>query len=162
MGKTAQLQIRVTPGQKARLKALAAAAGQDVSAYVLDRALPPMAERFGGIVRRLARGEDHRYLLAELHDFLAALAPAEFGPALAAGIGGRLSAQLRNYVAAMVEHAAARKGVRPPSWVRDVPPLEDPHFAAPLRGLRLHLLGATPVAFKRRNIFADAVVGDRV
>jgi hypothetical protein len=43
-----------------------------------------------------------------------------------------------------------------------VPPLDEPHFATPLRGLRLHLLRASPVAFKRRNIFVDSSVGDRV
>jgi hypothetical protein len=46
--------------------------------------------------------------------------------------------------------------------VREVAPLEEPHFGAPLQSLRLHLLAASPVAFKRRNIFVDAAVGDRV
>jgi uncharacterized protein (DUF1778 family) len=162
MAKTAQLQIRVTPAQKARLRQLAAAAGQDVSAYVLDRVLPPAPDRFVGILRRLAREDDHRYALAELHDFVAALAPGQFADAVAPGMAERLSPLLRNYVAAMVEHAAARLGVHAPAWVDRVPPLEEPHFGAPLRSLRLHLLAAAPVAFKRRNIFVDAAVGDRV
>ena len=160
--KTAQLQIRLTPAQKTRLRQLAAAAGQDVSGYVLDRVLPPGRHRFEDILRRLAREGDHRYALAELHDFLVALAPGQFADAVAPGIAERLSPLLQNYVTAMVEHAAARLGVRPPAWVGDVPPLEDPHFGAPLRGLRLHLLAASPVAFRRRNIFVDAAVGDRV
>jgi hypothetical protein len=162
MVKTAQLQIRVTPAQKARLRQLAAAAGQDVSAYVLDRVLPPGRDRFGGILRRLAREDDHRYALADLHDFLAALVSGQFADAVTPGMPQRLSPLLQNYVAAMVEHTAGRLGVRAPSWVDDVPPLEDPHFGAPLRGLRLHLLAASPVAFKRRNIFVDATIGDRV
>ena len=162
MAKSAQLQIRVTPEQKARLRQLATAAGQDVSAYVLDRALPPARERFRALLRRLAREDDHRYALAELHDFLAALAPGELAGAVASGMAERLSPLLRNYVGAMVEHAAARLGVPAPAWVDDVPPLEGPHFGAPLRSLRLHLLATSPVAFKRRNIFVDAAVGDRV
>jgi len=162
MGKTSQLQIRVTPAQKARLRQLAAGAGQDVSAYVLGRVLPAERERFAGILRRLAREPDHRYALAELHDFLVALAPARFGDALEPGVGERLSPFLRNYVAAMLEHAAHRKGVQPPAWVREVAPLDGPHFGAPLASLRLHLLASSPVAFKRRNIFVDAAVGDRV
>jgi len=160
--KTAQLQIRVTPAEKARLRHLAAAAGQDLSRYVLDRVLPPARDRYVGILRRLAREDDHGYALAELHDFLAALAPGQLADAVSPGMAERLSPLLRNYVAAMVEHAAARLGVRAPSWVDDVAPLEDPHFAAPLRSLRLHLLGAAPVAFRRRNIFVDATIGDRV
>jgi hypothetical protein len=162
MEKTAQLQIRVAPAQKVRLKRLAAAAGQDVSAYVLDRVLPPARTRFEAILGRLARESDHRYALAELHDFLVGLGPGQFADALEGGVSERLSPLLRNYVAAMVEHAAARAGGRAPAWVRDVAPLEEPHFGAPLQSLRLHLLAASPVAFKRRNIFVDAAVGDRV
>jgi hypothetical protein len=155
MEKTAQLQIRVAPAQKVRLKRLAAAAGQDVSAYVLDRVLPPARTRFEAILGRLAPESDHRYALAELHDFLVGLGPGQFADALEGGVSERLSPLLRNYVAAMVEHAA-------PAWVREVAPLEEPHFGAPLQRLRLHLLAASPVAFKRRNIFVDAAVGDRV
>lgn len=162
MRKTSQLQIRVTPAQKARLRHLAAAAGQDVSAYVLDRVLPAEGERFAAILRLLARGDDHRYALAELHDFLARLAAGQFASAVAVGPGERLSPLFRNYVAAMVEQAAERLGVPAPGWAGSVPPLGTPHFAVPLAGLRLHLLAASPVAFKRRNIFVDASVGDRV
>jgi hypothetical protein len=73
-----------------------------------------------------------------------------------------LSPYLQNYVAAMVELAVERKGVTPPSWTGAVLPLEDPVFATHLPGLRLHLLRSAPVAFKRRNIFIDASIGDRV
>ena len=73
-----------------------------------------------------------------------------------------LTPYLRNYVAAMVELAAHQRDVFPPAWVRDVEPLEAPHFATPLAGLRLHLLRTAPVPFKRRNIFIDASIGDRV
>jgi hypothetical protein len=69
---------------------------------------------------------------------------------------------LRNYVAATVELAAHQRDVPPPSWVLDVEPLETPHFATPMAGLRLYLLRAAPVPFKRRNIFIDSSIGDRV
>jgi hypothetical protein len=62
----------------------------------------------------------------------------------------------------MVEQAAHQQDVVPPAWVRDVEPLDEPHFAVPLSSLRLHLLRAAPVPFKRRNIFVDSAVGDRV
>jgi uncharacterized protein (DUF1778 family) len=162
MEKTAQLQIRVTPAEKARVKRLAAAAGQDVSAYVLARVLPAAGDRFHQILRALGRGDDQRYVLAELHDFLVDLAPVQFRQALSPPALKALSPLLGNYVAAMVEQAAARKGVRAPAWVDDVAPLEDPYFAVPLQSLRLHLLRSAPVAFKRRNLFVDAAVGDRV
>ena len=62
----------------------------------------------------------------------------------------------------MVEQAAAQKGVTPPPWLREIEPLVEPHFATPLAGLRLHLLRASPVPFRRRNIFVDTGVGGRV
>lgn len=160
--KSEQLQIRITPAQKAALKRRAGAAGQDMSAYVLARALPAHAARFSEILSKLRDEGERRFVLAELNDFLSSLARVQFPEAVAHADLEGLSLFLRNYVAAMVEQAAGQKGVAPPAWARDVPALEQPHFATPLKGLRLHLLRASPVAFRRRNIFVDAGVGARV
>lgn len=163
-GKTDQLQIRVSPRQKATLKRLAAAAGQDVSSYVLARALPPARLRFEAILRALGDAGEHRFALAELNDLLSGLASVELRDAVAAVSAdlGRLSPFLQNYVAAMVEQATSQRAVEPPAWVAAIPSLERPYFAAPLASLRLHLLTASPVAFKRRNLFVDATLGARV
>jgi uncharacterized protein (DUF1778 family) len=160
--KSQQLQIRVTPRQKAALKRLAKTAGLDVSAYVLSRALPPAGRTFAAIIERLEDEDDRRYALAELNDFLAALAPVELREAVEQADPGKLSPLLRNYIAAMVEQASYQKRVPPPSWTAKVEPLERPYFAAPFESLRAHLLHSSPVPFKRRNIFVDAAVGDRV
>lgn len=162
--KSQQLQIRVTPEQKETLKRLARQAGQDVSSYVLSRALSQPHLRFAKIVRSLADAQDHRFALAELNDLLAGLTARQLPEAVASAPPefGRLSALHQNYVAAMVEQACGDRRVAPPRWVRDVPPLEEPHFATPLRSLRLHLLRSTPVPFKRRGIYVDAGVGARV
>lgn len=160
--KTQQLQIRVTPEQKSALARLARRAGQDVSAFVLSRALPSASLRLGEILSALGDPDRWRFALAELNDLLTGLAPRELGEVAGDADLGGLSPYLQNYVAAMVELAAHQKGVAPPDWVRDVRPLEEPHFATPLEGLRLHLLRASPVPFRRRNIFVDSSVGDRV
>ena len=160
--KTEQLQIRVSPAQKTALKRRARAAGMDVSTFVLARALPAERNRMAGLVAQLADGEDHRFALAELHNALVECVPLEFAEGVAALPVGRLSPHLANYVAAMVEQAAAQKGVSPPSWVRDVEPLEAPHFATDMPALRTHLLASSPVPFKRRNIFVDSTIGARV
>ncbi|HUF72693.1 MAG TPA: hypothetical protein VMR74_07335 [Gammaproteobacteria bacterium] len=160
--KSQQLQIRVTPAQKAALKRLARRAGVDVSSYVLLRALPSVRAQIVSLVSALRRDEDRRYALAELNDLLSGLAPAEFQDAVADLGLDRLDPLVQNYVAAMVEEAAGRKGEAPPRWARDIEPLDEPYFAIPFPGLRPHLLRASPVAFKRRNIFVDSTVGDRV
>ena len=160
--KTQQLQIRVSPEQKSALARLARRAGQDVSAYVLSRALPSAALRFAEILAALGEAKRRRFALAELNDLLAELAPRELAEVTGQAELRGLSPYLQNYVAAMVELAAQRKRIAPPAWVCDVPPLEEPHFATPLEGLRLHLLRASPVPFRRRNLFVDSSVGDRV
>lgn len=160
--KSQQLQIRVTAEQKATLKRLAKRAGQDVSSYVLSRALPSATLQFEGLLRALRDDERRRFVLAELNDLLAAAAPAELAAATRDADLRDLSPLLQNYVAAMVELAAHQKGVAAPAWVRAIVPLDEPHFAAPLRSLRAHLLVRSPVPFRRRNLFVDASVGDRV
>lgn len=158
-----QLQIRVTPHEKTALKRLAHAAGQDVSAYVLALALPSTAGRLASIVAELREEANRRFALAALNDFLSSLARIEFVAATAGPVDlAGLSPQLQNYVAAMVEQAAHVKGVPAPTWTRNVVPLVEPYFATSLRSLRLYLLQTTPVAFKRRNIFADSGIGARV
>lgn len=161
-----QLQIRITARQKASLKRRAAAAGLDVSSYVLARALPPQDDQFAEILHALAHATDHRFVLAALNDFLTACPPIAFRAAVGhapAPLGSltTLSPFLQNYVAAMVEQAAYRKDVPAPRWVREIAPLPQPWFATTLRSLRQHLLAASPVAFKRRNLFIDATIGDR-
>jgi uncharacterized protein (DUF1778 family) len=160
--RSAQLQIRVTPAQKTALKRLARAAGLDVSSYVLARALPDARAAFDAILGRLRREADRRFALAELNDLLTGLAPAEFPEAVGVADLRGLPPVTQNYVAAMVEQAAGRTRVPPPAWVRDVEPLDDPYFAVPFPRLRPYLLRAAPVAFKRRNLFVDSSVGDRV
>lgn len=160
--KSEQLQIRVTAEQKATLRRLAKRAGQDVSSYVLSRALPSAAREFATLVRALADEGRARFALAELNDLLSALAPAELADATRDADLGPLSPRLRNYVAAMVELAAHQRRIAPPAWTRDVPPLPEPWFAAPLQSLRAHLLVRSPVPFRRRNLFVDASLGDRV
>lgn len=160
--KSQQLQIRVTPAEKAALKRAARGAGLEVSQYVLSRLLPPARSRLLEIVVALRRGEPQRLALAELHDLLAGLAPPQFSEAVADVDLTGLTPLAANYVAAMVEQAASQKRVAAPPWTREVEPLEMPYFAVPFPRLRPHLIREAPVAFKRRNLFVDATIGDRV
>jgi hypothetical protein len=119
--------------------------------------------RFAALLRALAEDGEPRFVLAELNDLLSGLTGEELPGVLEHADLAGLSPYLRNYVAAMVELAAHQRDVPPPAWVRDIEPLERvPHFATSLAGLRLHLLRAAPVPFKRRNIFIDSSIGDRV
>lgn len=162
MAKSQQLQIRVSAVQKAALKRHARMAGMDMSRYVLSRALPAATAKVTAVIGRLGGPDGHKYALAELNDLLAALPGAAFADALAGSDVQKLSPFLQNYVAAMVEHAAHQKLLPPPAWVAGIAPLETPYFAVEFPRLRMHLLRTAPVAFKRRNLFVDATVGDRV
>ncbi|MFU8814481.1 MAG: plasmid mobilization protein [Pseudomonadales bacterium] len=161
--KTRQLQIRVSEEEKARIQERAARAGMDVSKWLLRMALPPAEERFQSICRKLASGATERsYVLAELNDFLCHLNAGEFRDAVAFAPAAPLAAFEAAYVAAMVEQAAAVKGAPAPDWTRQVGALEQPWFASRLTSLRLHLLTSSPPPFRRRNLFVDSTIGDRV
>lgn len=160
--KSLQLKIRITPEQKELLRRLAGRAGQDMSDYVLARVLPAASVRFDQLLQALREDDPPGFALAELNDLLSGLSAGELRDALELASLEGLDPYLRNYVAAMVELAAHQREVAPPAWVREVEPLETPHFVTPLAGLRLHLLKTAPVPFKRRNIFIDSSIGDRV
>lgn len=160
--KAEQLQIRVDASQKAELRRRAKAAGMSLSSWVLERALPSREALFQRLLHELCIADDTSFALAELNDFLAQLSADEFRCALSTAPTPRLSVLLRAYLAAMVEHAAARKRAPVPCWALQTEALEEPYFASQLLSLRLHLLSSSPAAFRRRNLFVDASVGDRV
>jgi uncharacterized protein (DUF1778 family) len=160
--KTEQLQIRVTAEQKQALKRLAREAGSDVSSWVLGRVLPAEADRFEALAARLASPTDRRYALAELADWVRSLPRGAFARAVARAPGATLDAETRNYLAGAVELAAARRGLRPPPWTRDVPVPRAPLFGSHLAALRLHLLTRSPAALRARNVFVDSSLDERV
>jgi hypothetical protein len=133
----------------------------DVSAWVLGRLLPAARLRFVSLVAVLVREPMSPFVLAELHDLLESLARADFGSAVDVLPRGELDEVSANQLAAMVETRAARLGVFPPQWACEVEPLREPWFPTALRTLRLHLLCNSPPAFRRRNLFVDATLGDR-
>lgn len=159
--KSAQLQIRVSPPQKSAIQRAAVRAGMDMSAYVLSRVLPAAAGQFHDAVAACA-GSEAGFALAELNSLLSAYTAAELREAVAIPTAVPLSPFLANYVAAMVEFACARRDLAPPAWTCAIAPLAEPAFGTALQSLRLHLLTHSPAPFRRRNIFIDATLGDRV
>ena len=133
-----------------------------LSAFVLARTLVPARLRLEEILAELSTAENPRFVLAELHDFLVDISLEEWDEVLGEVDVSALPDFLSNYVAAMIEMAAERKGVKPPEELRAIPVLKEPYFATSLPGLRLHLLRTAPVPFRRRNLFIDSTVGDRV
>lgn len=159
--RTAQLQIRVTPAEKASLARAARRAGLGMSAYVLGKALPEQAAQWRARLKDLARAEGDRIALAGLSAWLAGLGASELAAAVATP-PPRLSDYHANTVAAMVEHLCDAAGLEPPPWTRDVAPLALPAFASELTSLRLHLLAHSPAPYRRRNLFVDTPAGGQV
>lgn len=160
--KLSQLQIRVSEKEKSAIRAAAERAGMDMSAYVLSRVLPMPARGFQESVRALTGPHAPSFALAEINSLLSKLTAGELRDAVASRPTVQLPPFLANYVAAMVESACEKRGLQQPAWVRSIAPLDRPAFGSTLQRLRLHLLMHSPAAFRRRNIFIDASLGDRV
>lgn len=161
VAKSGQIQIRVSPAQKAAIRRAARLAGLDMSAYVLARLLPAASRRFQELTAACADDRHGRFALAELNSWLASLGAGELVEAVVTP-PARLTPYLANYIAAMTEVACAQNRVPPPAWAAAIPPLAEPAFGTTLLSLRLYLLTHSPAPFRRRNIFIDASVGSRV
>lgn len=160
--KQSQLQIRVSKAEKAAIRSAAARAGLDMSTYVLSRVLSFPAREFNDAVRTLVGPGGVSFALADINSLLSKFTAAELRDAVAAAPEVELPPFLANHVAAMVEAACAKRGTPVPAWTRRVPPLDEPAFGSTLGSLRLHLLTHSPAPFRRRNIFIDSSLGDRV
>ncbi|MGI9141446.1 MAG: hypothetical protein ACR2GJ_10090 [Gemmatimonadaceae bacterium] len=160
--KSAQLQIRVTPEQKRTLKRLARESATEMSAWILDRVLPPEGVRFQELAAVLAESETKSFALAELEDFLRALPGGAFVRATSEAPRARIDPATLNHLAGAIDRAAVKRGVAPPTWVGRVPAFTTPTFGSRLKSARLHLLTNSPVAMRRRNVFVDASIDERV
>ncbi len=132
-----------------------------MSEWVLARALPAPAAILGPLVRRVS-SDGAPAAWAEIIERLQRLSGVEFDLAVRDLDVAGLSPYASNYLAALVEMTAMRLDCRPPRWTRNVEPLVLPRFGTRLRRLKEHLLTHAPVAFRRRNIFVNAAIGDRV
>ena len=158
-----QLQLRLSSDEKARIKAEAARAGEDVSKWVLRKLLPPAADELYRLIDALRQQLSERSLiLADIHDFLQRQTADELRIALKTAIPSGLEPFEANYLAAMVETACTNKRILTPTWLTSVPPLKSPWFASNLKNLRLHLLTTSPPPFRRRNLFIDSTLGARI
>jgi hypothetical protein len=121
--------------------------------------MPTLPATFVQLTREIASADRVAYPLAELNDLLTAASAEQIEMLPAPQIS---DSYWLNYVAAMVELAAHRAGVVPPLWTARVTPLDAPVFFDDSLSLRAHLLTVSPPPFRRRNIFIDSSIGDRV
>ena len=160
--RTAQLQIRITPQEKAAIEQAARSAGLGMSSYVLRKVLPQRATEWNDLLREVVRSDGAKIALAALSNWLSSLGAGELHIALETPPPSQLRPVTMNTIAAMVEHLCVARGVLPPQWTRAVRPLTKPEFGSTLTSLRLHLLTSSPAAFRRRNLFVDTAVGGQV
>ena len=158
--KTEQLQIRVSPQEKAQIKRIAKAANLSMSDWVITKLLPDHQQRFHQLVIALNNSEPVSFTLAALNNFLAQLTSDEFRSAVCEKPRLPDDEYLKNYIAAMIEYTANNNTVNAPDWVQDIQPLNKPSFGSNLKSLRLYLLTHSPPPFRSRNIFIDSTVGD--
>jgi uncharacterized protein (DUF1778 family) len=160
--KSQQLQIRVSAAQKRTLKRLARETGMDVSSWVLGKVLPQEADRFQVLAARAVDSAERRYALAELADWLRGLASGAFSRAVAHSPAAPLDQETLNYLAGAIELASSQRNLPSPGWTARVAVPDMPLFGSQLAALRLLLLTTAPLALRRRNVFVDASIDQRV
>lgn len=133
-----------------------------MSAWIRSRLLSDKERTFAELVADSSKPSRRQGALAELNEFLFGLDPKDFTGAVSQGLPTHLGQYEANYIAAMVEVAAHQKKISPPKWTSSFSGLDTPVFGSSLAGLRLHLLASSPPPFRRRNIFIDSTLGDRV
>ncbi len=126
------------------------------------RVRPDEAARFQALADTLTDVAHRRFRLAEMADFLRALANEAFRRAVREAPRTPLDAATLNHLAGAIELAAERRRQEPPRWTAEVPPAAAPSFGSELASVRLHLLTRAPVALRRRNLFVDASFDERV
>lgn len=163
--KTEQLQLRVSPELKAAIRKSANEASMDMSEWILAKLFPAAQDEFQNLVENVWRKQDapeRSYSIASISDFLHRQSQSELAKAVAEAPRASLNEFMLNYLAAMVEHACHQKKVSPPEWIRRVEGVATPYFGSPLISLRLHLMTNSPAAFRKRNLFVDSTLGDRI
>jgi len=156
------LQIRLSAEQKESIRNAAKEADTDMSSWILSKVANSRSVDFSKIVNKLNSEQQQTYVYAEINDLLAKCNSTSFSTTVMANPTDGLDAFQANYVAAMVEHCAQKMGELAPAWCNSVSQLQFPHFGSDLKSLKLHLLLNSPLAFRRRNIFIDSSVGERV
>lgn len=160
--KISQIQIRISPHEKAKIIRYASKANMGISQWLMSKALPEVREIFQGLLHEITGQRNTKYILAEIHDLLKNSTGDEFEIMVSDPPQKSLTAFHLNYIAAMVEYTAGQKGRNAPSWTKEIAPLEKPFFGSELKNLRLHLLTHSPPPFRRRNIFIDSTIGKRI
>ncbi len=156
------LQIRLTSEQKESIRDAAANANTDMSSWILSKVVNSQSKKFLMIVEKLASDKKLSYVYAELHDFLINCNSTSFSLAVQAFPNLNLSSFQSNYIAAMVEQRAQQLGEKIPNWCTEITRLDAPYFGTSLKSLNFYLLLNSPIAFRRRNIFIDSSIGDRI
>lgn len=149
----------MTNQEKRIIERCAQKARMGMSEWVLVQILPSKKEEFQRLLRALQRSLKKSYALAEIHDLFQTLSTIEFEQMVADPPRVRLELYWENYLAAMIEYAANQREIDPPSWIKEIKPLDHPVFGTDLQSLRLYLLTHTPLCFRNRNIFIGASVG---
>ncbi len=162
MEKKEQLQIRVSAKEKSLIRQSAKKAGMEMSEWVLKTLFPPAHHIFHKLLSDLSTSSESSYVLAEINDFLTKINGKELKQILRESPSFKLSPFLENYVAAMIELACVQKKIPLPSWLPSIEALSEPYFGTDLKSLRLYLLTQSPPPFRKRNIFIDSSLSNRI
>ena len=133
-----------------------------MSSWVLSKISNNQSKEFLRVVEKLVSSKKQSYIYAEIHDLLMKCGNNIFNKTIESSPTVELNSFQINYVAAMVEYRAMQLNEKIPAWCSEITTLDTPYFGSSLKSLNLYLLLNSPLAFRKRNIFIDSSVGQRV
>jgi hypothetical protein len=160
--KTDYIQIRISKKEKEHFIKLARWKKLSLSGWILDRIraeIPPI--EINELYSKLKHASDSSYIFALLNDYFIKINEYQWAN-LVTQKPENLDSENLCYLASMIERTAELRGFKIPDWVKNVDSLWIPYFGSNVKKLRLHLLVNSPVSFKKRNIFIDSSIGERV
>lgn len=134
----------------------------DMSVWVKQLLFSQKNQTYMNLMDAISNSKFSKEALAHFNDFLDRLPAKDFVETVMEIPGIFKDTFHGNYIAAMVEMAAHQKKVAPPSWTKKYTGMEEPYFASSFENLRFHLLVSSPIPFRKRNIFIDSTIGDRI
>lgn len=161
MVKDTHIQIRLSSTQKKVVEKNAKTQGLSISQYLLNLIEKDSSfdKKLTIIINEILKNGLDPYLLSEFSILVLDLSNNDLLKLVEKPFSSNCNGLSLNYLLATLETELKRRNLELPEWFGNIKSLKEPWFGTNLKSLRGFLLLNSPLAFRRRNIFIDSLIG---